>query len=126
MQPTISCSGLMHFSNSKEQAEVGTVAFQIAEGETQDFDLDGDGTNDLSLTLVSADGGTQMATLDLTALQAPSPEVPPEVPPEQPPGEAPPGEAPPEEEEVDNTMLYAGIIIVIVILGGAYLFFTKK
>jgi len=112
------------------------VEFTITKGESQEFDITGDGINDVVITLDEADGSSREFTATMQLLtegQDIPPVEPPVTPPVTPPADGEPttptdGETTPPgpTEEADNTMLYAGIIIVIIALGGAYLFFTKK
>ncbi len=118
------------------------IVIEVAEGETKEVDLDGDGVNDIAVTVVEIYNAIKAKV----KIEAIVPEQPPEEQPsqpseEQPPAEKPPTEQPPAEEQpqpeqpsqlpaekppVSKEIIYGIVgILVLVILAGLY-FKMKK
>jgi len=108
----------------------GTVTIEISSdpititlkiGETKEVDVDGDGTNDISLTLNKITSGVaDITTKKLTPLPTEKPTE------EVAPTEKPAEEITPTPEAASKTWLWILIIVIIVVIGVGYWFMKKK
>lgn len=97
-----------------------TITLKI--GETEEVDVDADGTNDISVTLNKiVDGVADITTKRLAPL--PKEEVPTE---EVPPTEKPAEEIPTAPEAASKTWQWMLIIVVVIVIGVGYYFMKKK
>ncbi|MCG2717607.1 MAG: hypothetical protein L6408_02075 [Nanoarchaeota archaeon] len=100
--------------------ESDPIEITLSVGETKEVDVDGDGENDISITLnsIADDGLVDLTTKRLTPL--PAAETPTE--------EVAPTETPtaPVEEAPSKAWLWILIIVIIVVIGVGYWFMKKK
>jgi len=104
--------------------ESDPIELTLAIGETKEVDVDGDGENDISVTLndITDAGAADLTTKRLTPLPEET------TPTETTPTETTPTETTPTmpEEEPSNAWLWVLIVVILAVVGAGYFFIKKK